>query len=483
MNWIGDNMNYRALEDLINILVKKAGYELEESVTLEDINILNERKQIISNKIEELSKRISNEDYLDKDIKGKDIDEKKYLEDNIESVKTQDEGDLTNLEIKSLEEQIKYLDLKINNKDYKDYKKEEIDNLLLNTLDEEEKETEEKIDDKRKTASLIGLELLEDYKAGKTIKDVKAKLDLLVEKATKSYELTVDEIEEANIFELMDEYSKKKNDIFQKLEKNEYDDKNLKLEINKKCKYHHNKIDSLKETLNAIDNRKKELMVLITESKEFYDNTLNERKEKEENLLTYLDKFNSLVNLEVYKEEFNRFVDYLREEIAKNKYLENKYNEDILSYKNEIRNLEINAKNINSLILEEEKCLEVLNDKLEELENNNIDKINDEITYLAFVDRLEKLSNEQQYYYVDINVIKNEIISTWNKEDDSSDSISNNKEINSNINDDENKEELKNETKLEEAEQDEAETLNLEEDNTQNIEEIDEEEGEFEFLE
>ena len=408
-------MNYRVLEDLVNILVKKSGDELDESTAIEDINILNERANILKSKNEELKNRIENEDYIIKRQKNKDLEEKKYLEDCLEEVKRHNNSKLSSKEIDSLEEQIKLLNIKINNKDYTDNDKKDIDNKLLTLLNKEVEETNKLIDSKRNQSSFIGLEILEDFKSNKSLSDVKEKINLLIKKATERYELTSDEIGEANIFELMDEYSKRKNEVFKRLETDNYGNEKSKNEINKKCKYHHDRIISLKDTMDAIVKRKDELESLIRESMELYDSTTDYREQKENDLNQYIQKFASLTNIEVYKEEFIKYLDYLKEDIAKNKYLENKYCEDILAYKDEIRNLEINNRNINSLLLEEEKCLDILNDQLEQLEENNIEKINDEILYLTYTERLEKLSNEQQYYYVNIDVIEKEIINLWKK--------------------------------------------------------------------
>lgn len=49
-NWIGDNMNYRALEDLIGILIKKSGYKITDLRVLEDTDYLTSRKIIYQKK-------------------------------------------------------------------------------------------------------------------------------------------------------------------------------------------------------------------------------------------------------------------------------------------------------------------------------------------------------------------------------------------------------------------------------------------------
>ena len=46
-------MNYRALEDLIGILVKKAGYKLSDLKIEEDIDVLKDRKKYLEGEINE----------------------------------------------------------------------------------------------------------------------------------------------------------------------------------------------------------------------------------------------------------------------------------------------------------------------------------------------------------------------------------------------------------------------------------------------
>ena len=70
-------MNYRAIEDLINILVKKAGYNLGDTTTLEDTDILTKRRGILEDRIEKLNAHIKKEEYVDKEDKARDLEEKK----------------------------------------------------------------------------------------------------------------------------------------------------------------------------------------------------------------------------------------------------------------------------------------------------------------------------------------------------------------------------------------------------------------------
>ena len=79
-------MNYRALEDLIGILVKKAGYKLTDLKVEEDIDFLEERKKYLESEITSLKNRLDVDNYVDKEEKLKDEDEKTYLEETLKSL-------------------------------------------------------------------------------------------------------------------------------------------------------------------------------------------------------------------------------------------------------------------------------------------------------------------------------------------------------------------------------------------------------------
>ncbi len=410
-------MNYRAIEDLINILVKKAGYNLGDTTTLEDTDILTKRRGILEDRIEKLNAHIKKEEYVDKEDKARDLEEKKYLEDTLDIIKNQqEEGSLTLKEVSSLEEQIKVITAKIDSKEYTNIDRKTQDLEELDALNNELYYLSDSIEKKRNTPSELGAIILEAYRENKSFNDIKDELKLLVEKATNSYNKTVNEIKTSNIFQLMDEYNNKKSIIFKKLEENVYDNKSIKSSIKKKCEYHNGRINAYKETMVAIEKREDELETLIENSKDLYIKTLNERLDKENELEEYTKKIYELNNLDIYKNDFNSFLDYLKEDIENDKLLENKYNEDVLNYKNEIRTLEINNKKVNASIMNEERYLDILNKKLELFELNNKDRVEDEVSYLDYSKRLANLANEQQYYYVNIEVIENEIVKFWNKE-------------------------------------------------------------------
>ena len=102
------------------------------------------------------------------------------------------------------------------------------------------------IEKKRNTPSELGAIILEAYRENKSFNDIKDELKLLVEKATNSYNKTVNEIKTSSIFQLMDEYNNKKSIIFKKLEENVYDNKSIKSSIKKKCEYHNGRINAYK---------------------------------------------------------------------------------------------------------------------------------------------------------------------------------------------------------------------------------------------
>ena len=69
-------MNYRALEDLIGILVKKAGYKLSDLKIEEDIDVLKDRKKYLEGEISTLKTKLDTYEYIDKDDRQKDEEEK-----------------------------------------------------------------------------------------------------------------------------------------------------------------------------------------------------------------------------------------------------------------------------------------------------------------------------------------------------------------------------------------------------------------------
>ncbi len=409
-------MNYKALEDLINILVKKAGYNVNEGMTLEDIDVLTKRLGELSEAKEKLERKISSDNYVDKEEKAKDLEEKKYIENTIDVLSNQpNEGVINENEVEALKEQARLLDLKIESRSYEDKTSKSIDELHSRTLEEQIDTITGLIKEKHDAPSELGLTLLEAFKNGKPFEEVRPVFEKLISLAMDESKKTVDEIDSANIFELMEKYAKEKDTMHRKIQKDSYSDKEEKNSLDEKKKYHTKRITAYNKTLDAIEARKKELKELVEESRSLYSKTREDRINNEEILKEYTSKLYAARELTGYAEEFGKYLDYLKDEILGNKVLEDKYSSDVIAYDNEIRTLDLNIKNVNSKILEEENCLEVIESKLEALDGNKLDKINDELAYLVSAKRLESLTNEQQYFYVNVDTIKTEIANLWNK--------------------------------------------------------------------
>ena len=86
-------MNYRALEDLIGILIKKSGYKITDLRVLEDTDYLTSRKNYLLEEIDNIKNKLDNSKYIDKDSKVKDEEEKKYLERTLSNL-TNDKNNL-----------------------------------------------------------------------------------------------------------------------------------------------------------------------------------------------------------------------------------------------------------------------------------------------------------------------------------------------------------------------------------------------------
>ena len=70
----------------------------------------------------------------------------------------------------------------------------------------------------------------------------------------------------------------------------------------------------------------------------------------------------------------------------------------------------------------------ITQDLLDNKENDLLDKLSDNIELLKSSNRVENLINEQQYLYVNVDVIKEEIINLWNKESSSNKKVKDPKE-------------------------------------------------------
>ena len=301
-------MNYRALEDLIGILVKKSGYKITDLRVLEDTDYLELRKNYLTEEIDSIKSKLDTHDYIDKDKKIKDEEEKKYLTETLNNLKNQKSelelklndktlkckvkakttGDIEVItkELNSVEELIEVVNYKLDNLSYTDDSDKSKDEVYLNTLERELSLVNEALDNKEKNSILIGTELLSAFKNNRSLAEVKDLLDTLTERAKNNYERTLDEIKGSNIFELIDLYNNKKNDITNVLEKNNYSSDEIKESLFEKTKYHNKRIETFKSTITGIEKRKEELSVLIEESNNLFEKTRIERLKKEEKLKT-----------------------------------------------------------------------------------------------------------------------------------------------------------------------------------------------------
>lgn len=428
-------MNYRALEDLIGILVKKSGYKLSDLKVLEDKDYLLERKEYLTNECDKLRSKIEEDKYVDKDKKTKLEEEKKYLEDTLSSlqndsanlssklednnldddseIRTKAKLDVVSAEIERVKDSVKLIDFKLDKKCYTDSYSKCKDKVLLESLESEIKRIDKSLDIKENNPVLIGNTLLDKFKSGEKLESVREELDNLIKTARNNYEHTLEEVKGSNIFELIDKYTNKKRSLKDRLDDNDYNDEKEKENIFEKSKYHNKRIETFRNTIDGIDKRKKELEILIEESDNLYLNTRSERISKEEFLDELLLRLYYESNLSLI-DQYSESINILRQDIINDKTLENKYNQDIQVYMDEIRNLDINTSSLHNEIIAEEKCLDILNSKVQNDVTLN-SKFEDEIDLLHDSNRITSLENEQQYLYVNVDVIKNEIEELWNR--------------------------------------------------------------------
>lgn len=427
-------MNYRALEDLIGILVKKSGYKLSDLKVLEDKDYLLERKEYLTNECDKLRSKIEEDRYIDNEKKAKLEEEKKYLEDTLNSLqndstnlssklennldgdsetKTKAKLDVISAEIARVKDSVKLIDFKLDNKCYTDSYSKCKDKVLIESLESEIKKIDKSLDIKENNPVLIGNTLLDKFKSGEKLESVREELDSLIKTARNNYEHTLEEVKGSNIFELIDKYSNKKRSLKDRLDDNDYNDEKEKENIFEKSKYHNKRIETFRNTIDGIDKRKKELEILIEESDNLYLNTRSERISKEEFLDELLLRLYHESNLSLI-DQYSESINILRQDIINDKTLENKYNQDIQVYMDEIRNLDINTSSLHNEIIAEEKCLDILNSKVQNDVTLN-SKFEDEIDLLHDSNRITSLENEQQYLYVNVDVIKNEIEELWNR--------------------------------------------------------------------
>lgn len=343
-------MNYRALEDLVNILVKKTGYKLNDLKLEEDIDDLEDRKKSLLNELDTITDK--------ENLKSK------YL---IKSI---------NKEIENIE---LMLDIKYNN------------------------------------PVILGNKLLDSYRNEESLDSVLDVLESLVKKARSEYEFTHEEVKTSNIFELMDKYSTKKRNFTDNLENNKYFSNDNKESMILRISYHNSRIEELKRELEVIDRKKEEVLALQNDAEDVI-------KRVHKDIETMSERLNSLVK-DYYSEDnilrdnkLSNLINTVRYEIADLSYLEGKYNDDIKSYKSKVKELDSKVIETNERINLEEKLLSITEDLINKEENDLLLRFRENIEALSASNRVDNLVNEQQYLYVNVDVIKDEIIALWNKE-------------------------------------------------------------------
>ena len=143
-----------------------------------------------------------------------------------------------------------------------------------------------------------------------------------------------------------------------------------------------------------------------------------ERLKKEEKLKCLEELLFNESNLNNLESEYSSIINLLNDEINSDKFLENKYELDIENFNEELRNLDINYNNLHNEIIKEERSLEILNDRIQNDGVDTLSKFEDKIKQLEYTNRINSLYNEQQYLYVNVDVIKEEIESIWSRGDD-----------------------------------------------------------------
>ena len=343
-------MNYRALEDLINILVKKTGYRLNDLKLEEDIDSLEERKKDLEEEKESLDKENTKDKYI------------------IESI---------DREIEIIENS---LNIKFNN------------------------------------PVILGNKLLDAYRNNDTFESVSETFDTLVRKARSEYDKTHEEVKPTNIFELIDKYSTKKKNTLDKLDNTKYFSDENKESMVLRIGYHNSRIEELKRELEVIDRKKEEILSLqnyVEDVLKKVNKDIESKTNKLNSLIRKLYKENSISNDE---KVYNNLINTIRYEISDLVYLREQYELDIENYKEKLKDLDIKVNEVNDRLNDEEKLLSITQDKIEQKENDLLDRLNDNIEGLNASNRVNNLTNEQQYLYVNVDVIRDEIINLWNRD-------------------------------------------------------------------
>ena len=180
--------------------------------------------------------------------------------------------------------------------------------------------------------------------------------------------------------------------------------------------YHNSRIEELKRELEVIDRKKEEILSLqnyVEDVLKKVNKDIESKTNKLNSLIRKLYKENSISNDE---KVYNTLINTIRYEISDLVYLREQYELDIENYKEKLKDLDIKVNEVNDRLNDEEKLLSITQDKIEQKENDLLDRLNDNIEGLNASNRVNNLTNEQQYLYVNVDVIRDEIINLWNRD-------------------------------------------------------------------
>lgn len=337
-------MNYKALEDLVNILVRKSGLELKNNQKNKEKKELEERLSYISSKV---------------------------------------------LLLKNSDEQLE-LEYLLKEKE-----------LILSCLE-----------NVQKNALTYAEEIMQAYNEKKPYIFVKEKIEVLVSMARKELERTNSEINETNIFTEMEKYNKKISELNEEFNSKDYKN-GYKIAVTASMdKYKNSKLKALSETKNFIPKQIEASERIILELTSICEKLKVNRAVLMKKLNEIKNEFYSNLLNRYYKDnisEIKSIIKSLENEIEETKSFEIKYKKEIKEYQEQINKKQKYLFELEKNLIKEENCI-IPTDV-----NNGADYLKDKLELLKIEDRLDSLTKEQQYLYVEPEVIKEEIELLWNK--------------------------------------------------------------------
>lgn len=341
-------MDYKALEDLVNILVRKSGLELKNNQKNKEKKELEEKLDTISSKVFLLEKS----------------------------------GDQLELEYLLKEKE-----------------------LILSSLEEEQE-----------NALTYAEDILTAFNSNKPYAYIKDKIEKLCEIANKEYGFTFSEINETNIFTEMEKYNKIINDHKDKISQKKYINNPKSNVVSFMQAYKSGKLKSLYRRKSYIPDQINAINQIVEKLKIIRENLNLNKAITMKKLNDAKNEFYPQLLKKYYKDNISEIKDiikYLENEIEEMNKLSESYLIEIKKYEEEIIKKQKDQEDIEKEIYKEE------NNFIPSDINNNADYLKDKIEMLRSEDRLDSLMKEQQYLYVDVDVIKEEIELLWNKKNSS----------------------------------------------------------------